>query len=76
MAKKAPFSTLFGLLTKKTFAGVYKQIRGEAYAGRGTPGFLLRHHGCDVTLERCTASLFSMTDFRVSRKRVECFYFL
>ena len=74
MAEKALFSTYFGLLTKKTFARVYKQVRGEAYAGRGTPGFLLCPPGCVVTMEICTASLFSMTHFWVSRKRSKALY--
>ena len=74
MAKKAPLLTLFGRLTKKTFARVYKQVRGEAYAGRGTSGFLLGHHGYLATLEIFPVPRFSLADFRFSRKRSKVLY--
>jgi hypothetical protein len=76
VAEKALFSALFGNLTQKTFARVYKQVRGEAYSGPGTHIILLAHHGHLATLEIFPVPRFSLADFRVSRKRVECFYFL
>jgi hypothetical protein len=74
IGRKALLSTYFGLLTQKTFARVYKQVRGEAYAGHGTPGFLLRHPGHLATLEIFPVPRFSLADFRVSRKRGKALY--
>ena len=39
--RKSLFSSIFGKLTKKTFARAYNQVRGIAYSGLGTPGLLL-----------------------------------
>ena len=76
MAKKALILTLFGHLTQKTFARVYNQVRGEEYSGPVTHIFLLGHHGHLATLEISPVPRFSLADFRVSRKRVECFTFV
>jgi hypothetical protein len=76
VAKKALFSTLFGLLTQKTFARVYNLFFGSRDSGLGTPGTLELSYGLAFMLELCKSSLFSRPDFRALRKRVECFYFL
>jgi hypothetical protein len=74
LAEKALFSSIFGKLTKKTFARVYKQVIGYEFSGHETLRLLLRHHDFLATMERCTACRKSMTDFRVSRKRGKSLY--
>jgi hypothetical protein len=71
--RKSLFSSIFGKLTKKTFARAYNQVRGIAYSGLGTPGLLLCPHGCVGTLERCAASSSSRAERQLSRWRVDAF---